>query len=49
MRIGTYHEDNVLNGTTTLITHLPERLLCDKKPSLGQADGKLKYSQESNP
>ena len=49
VRIGVCHEGNVLNDATTLVVKLPERFPCDKKPSLGQADGKLKELQELNP
>ena len=49
MRLRACNKDNIMNNATTLVMQLPEKFSCDKKPSLGQADGKLKYSQEFNP
>ena len=41
MRLRVYHKDNNTNNVTTLVMQLPKKL-CGEKPSLGQADGKLK-------
>ena len=45
MRLRVFHKDNIMSNATTLVMQLPESLSCDKKPSLGQTDGRLKDLQ----
>ena len=48
MRLRGFHKKIIINDVTMLVMQLHEKNSYNKKPSLGQADGKLKDSQNFN-